>query len=181
MTWVNRTAYIVAEPWFRVQKLISDWIYQIEWFFDEVAERVEVLSVSLFQGVRWLLVDKINELLYYLEHGIYSVKFWIESWGVWFGESPSIFFVNAYMLLYDWWESVRTVFYVHPEKILYVLTDGWLRYVWLVIDRWEDLYGVIEEHLEGWRTFVEDPAQALWSWIEPKLQQLAAEFLVKVW
>jgi hypothetical protein len=171
----------VAEPWFRVQRLISEWVYNIEWFFDELAERVEVLSVSLFEGVRWLLVDHIHDLLYYLESGLRSVQLWVEAWNIWFGDVGTSIFVNLYMLLFDWWESIYTVFYLHPQKILYVLTDGWLRYVWLVIDRWEDLYGVIEEHLAGWRTFAEDPAQALWSWIEPKLQQLAAEFLVKVW
>jgi hypothetical protein len=106
---------------------------------------------------------------------------WIEELDITFGHDRLTLIWSLRSLIFDWWDNVYTVFELHPEKILYLLTDGWLRYVWLVIDRWEDLYGVIEEHLEGWRTFVDDPAQALWEWIEPKLQRLAAEFLVKVW
>lgn len=91
-----------------------------------------------------------------------------------------------------WWEWVNEWFngWVqflvplledHKVKILYGLTDGWPKVWWFINDRWTTLFGSIEGHIGGWETFVDDPAQAIWDWVEPRLQELGAKFLVKVW
>jgi hypothetical protein len=81
----------------------------------------------------------------------------------------------------DWVAYATWLFKNHKLKINLLFVDDWLRVVWLVVDRFEDLHGIIESHLNGWRTFIDDPAQALWDWVKPKLQNLVATYLVELW
>lgn len=180
--WVERSGYTVATNWWTLVKaLIDDWIWKLRLFFDRLYLTIYSLGTSLWEAVFWLFTDRIQALLYIIRDKYTTLSHLIYTFGQWVGTWADTWFRRIDYLVSGWWETIETVFEFHPEKLLYLVTTGWLKYCWYVIDRWEDLFGIVEEHLEGWRTFVDDPAQALWDWVEPRLQELTAAFLVKVW
>lgn len=179
--WVQRTAYTVADAWFLVKEWIDDWIWQARLLFDTLYLKIADLGLSLFESVKWLFTDRIEALLYIIRDQYTTLSMIIYEFQRSVGFGLATWLGKLQRVTTDWWSTISTIFDIHPDKIIYLVTDGWLRYWWFVVERWEDIFGVIEGHIAGWQTFVDDPAQALWDWIEPDVRKLVANFMVRIW
>jgi hypothetical protein len=145
--------------WERVTSLFEEWWGKVSWFFTELWERAVKLLDFWWGNVTHLLIE----------------------WWSYF----TLLFDDWWTLVFEWFNEWADYFIwlfdEHKDKIAYILTDGWIRLVWLIIDRFEDLFAVFEGYIEGWQTFIDDPAQAIWNWFEPRAQELVAEFLARIW
>jgi len=155
----SRITKILDTLWERTDRLIDTWWDRIQWILDTIWTPIEALF-----GPWWARVEAI--------------------FGPWWVRVSAI--VDDWWILIDDWFTNWCRFFVdlfntHKTKIIYCLTDGWPKVLWFIMDRFDLIFDALERHTEGWKLFVEDPAQALWEWVEPELQELTAKFLVRLW
>lgn len=134
-----------------VQTLNDVWGNRYAWFQD--------LYVNLVTRWRQTFVDWWDRLVVILD----TKWTWVEAWFT------------------DWVEYGTWLFDNHKLKINYVFETDWKKLWWVIGERFEDLHNVFEFNLVGWKVFIDDPGQAIWDWLKPRLQQLVAEFLVELW
>jgi len=179
--WLQRTTQFAGQMFFNAIYVLGQWFGAIRFYVLEyIRYAVE------FKGT---LIIKLHELL---------MVNWEKAqklWGEWYDPLYRLIVTwskKIYYFFENWWKWVEEWFdgwvqflvpllEEHKVKILYSLTEGWPKVWWFINDRWVTLFGTIEGHIEGWQTFVDDPAQALWEWVEPKLQELTAGWLVRLW
>jgi len=179
--WLQRTTQYAGQFFFKSVTLFETWFGSISWW---VSERIryavdfeQTLLIKLYEllMVSWekakkLWTDWYSRIMYLAVHWYSRISKLCTGWWEWVEE------------WFDGWvQFLVPLMEEHKEKILYGLTEGWPKVWWFINDRWVTLFGTIEGHIDGWQTFVDDPAQALWDWVEPKLQELTAGFLVRLW
>ena len=81
----------------------------------------------------------------------------------------------------DWVEYTTWLLNNYKPRIHLAFVTDWPKLNWLIVERFVDLFNAIEPHVAGWRTFAEDPAQGIWDFVKPRLQELGAGFLVDLW
>lgn len=135
------------------------------------------------------LVQKIGEIFeyrYFWVEEIFTdlVTRWRQALVIWWERLVETFDTHWPWLskwLRDWIQYATWFFDNHQLKLDFVFVTDWPKLTWLMIDRFEDLFGAFEGHIEGWRTFADDPATAIWNWVKPRLQELAANWMVELW
>lgn len=134
--------------------------------------RVKLLDLleTLWTRVIWLLRTAYLAAVDLLET-LYANAVWVlrEVWGAvwdWFA---------------NWYAYVISLLRDHGRQIYWVLTEGWPWVIWFLITRSRTIFGILETWIEGWDTFVTDPAQAIWDWVTPRLTELVSEFLQLIW
>ena len=179
--WLQRTTQFAGQMYFNAVYVLGYWYGAIKFYSLEYIR----YAVS-FEGS---LIVKLHELL--MVNWERAQKLWT----VWYSRIMYLavhWYSKISKIVTGWWEWVEEWFNgwvqflvplleEHKTKILYGLTEGWPKVWWFINDRWVTLFGTIEGHIEGWQTFVDDPAQAIWDWVEPRLQELGAGWLVKLW
>lgn len=145
--------------WPRTNKLISTWWPRIEKVFSPLWTRV----LDYLQ--EWFLIAK----RYFMEWLWKALRVFV-TWWEW-----------VYKWFDEWCPFFVKLFEKHKKKILYCLTDGWPHVWWFIWQRWFTIFPVIENWIEGWETFIQDPAQAIWDWFEPRALEIVEDFLYKVW
>lgn len=154
----------------KIHNLFEHWWTRIQQFFEDWWGRATTLYADWW--------SKLTELL---------IQWWDRLW-----QLLDSWWTRYLKVFGDWWELITKwfedwcVFFVdlfeeHREKIVYCLTEGWPKVWWFVHDRFELIFQDFENNIEGWGMFVSDPAQAIWDWVEPRIEELTADFLSRVW
>ncbi len=201
--WLHRTGKLVSDWWSAAGFLFESWFTRIAMLVtDGFSGGFEVIvgfwyKINLLFEEYWLRIREFLDdfwekavLLFtrYWYHLVAFVVNWYEKartlFEPWWYRIESVF-SRWWSLVFRWFSEfcgpIIVLWYNHKEKVLYILIDGWTRVVWFVIDRFEIVFGAIENHLDGWAMFASNPAQALWDWVEPQLRVLVARFLEAEW
>lgn len=168
--WATKARLLYDDMWARLSWLVEDYArVAVDWS-GAWANRARELFGWRYRNINELMVNLFDKIFVVTGDWWSHLKTLSKDW--WFWEREWFQFSGPVLI---------PLFEDHKTKIVFGLTEGWPKVWWFINDRWVTLFGTIEGHIEGWQTFVDDPAQALWDWVEPKLQGLGAGWLVKLW
>lgn len=145
--------------WTRTLRFIKDWYYAAIDYFDLWRFKLRTFALHW-----WARANELYETLWSRIGKVLR-----EWWSL------------VYKWFNDWCRFFVDLFEEHKEKIIYCLTEGWPRVWWFVYTRFTLIFQDFENHIEGWTIFISDPAQAIWDWLEPRAQELVADFLARLW
>lgn len=190
--WYDRAWYLYYSWWWTLefyiltfkelaQRAINWWLEKIYSLFDDLWSKIQTLLVDWWDRVWTILNDWWVRYLKFFGDWWDRVNQVLDDWWLRFLKLFEDWWELATRWFEDWCQFFVNLFEEHREKIIYCLTDGWPRVWWFVYERFELLFEDIENHVEGWTMFIDDPAQALWDWFEPRATELVANFLASVW
>lgn len=179
--WVARTAQWAGDWYEKAYSLYDTNWGRISWYTSHTIFYRLDAAMHLV-----MTITAIFDYPYFWVEEVYNnIVFW---W-----RQIAVFWPTRLMLLFedkwtwaetwytDWIQYVTWLLDNHKPKIHAIFSTDWLKVNWLVLERWTDIFNVIEPHVAGWRTFAEDPAQGIWDFVKPRLQGLVANYLVELW
>lgn len=137
---------------------------------DRLFPRFELLHDTIYFKIQRTFVEWWTRLSYVFEN--------------WWARVERVFLtfweaINAFIT--GWIVWIVWFLDENDDKIIYIFTEGWRKVWWGIAERFDLLFSLIENWIEGWETFVDDPAQAIWDWFVVRGQELIATWLVKIW
>lgn len=168
--WYIRAVALYTRMWGRLVNLTD--FFQYNWI---------QAAIKLVQAVN----DVWGNRFFWLQDlYVNLVTRWRQTFVDWWYRLVEVFDTNwswVHKWYTDWVKYVTWLFDNYKERIHYALVTDWPKLWWLIAERFEDLHNIFEFHLPGWKTFIDDPGQAIWDWLKPRLQGLVSEFLVEIW
>jgi len=202
-TWIHHTALFAVQFFYHVVRfftldlprvlwLIYDGFAGYGWNIVGIYHKIKLTFEDWWTKVVTIFKDLWDNVYTLIYHWYNKIRIYVISWYDKAGELFDRWWTKATQLLVDWWGLVYQWFVdwckwfidfytEHKLKVVYLFTEAWEKIWWFVYTRWEIIFYDWENNIAGWVTFIDDPAQALWDWLEPRLAELTEDFLYRIW